>query len=212
MVSSSKVRVLIADDHSIVADGLRSMLEKSHEIVGVVRDGLELLATAPSLKPDVIVLDISMPLLNGLDAAERLRSTLPNVKFVFLTMKDDPNLAAVALNLGAVGYVLKKDATSELLKAFSEVLQGRPYVTPKLRPENWAEQKTRARQFSKDLTPRQEEIVQLLAEGRAMKEIAGILNVSEKTVEFHKYHIMQAFNLKSNADIVLFAVKRHLIS
>jgi DNA-binding NarL/FixJ family response regulator len=212
VASSSKVRVLIADDHSIVADGLRSILEKSHEVVGVVRDGQELLTTAPSVKPDVIVLDISMPLLNGLDAAERLRLTLPNVKFVFLTMKDDPNLAAVALNLGAIGYVLKKDATSELQKAISEVLQGRPYVTQKLRPENWAEQEARARQFSKDLTPRQEEIVQLLAEGRPMKEIAGILNVSEKTVEFHKYHIMQAFNLKSNADIVLFAVKRHLIS
>jgi len=153
-----------------------------------------------------------MPLLNGLDAADRLRSSLPNVKFVFLTMKDDPNVAAAALDLGAIGYVLKQNLTAELLKAVSEVLQGRPYVTPKLRPENWAVQEARARQFSKDLTPRQEEIVQLLAEGRSMKEIAGILSVSEKTVEFHKYHIMQAFNLKSNAEIVLFAVKRNLIS
>jgi len=212
MANSNKVRVLIADDHSIVAEGLRSLLEKTYEVVGVVRDGRELLATAPKLNPELIVLDISMPLLNGLDAADRLRSSLPNVKFVFLTMKDDPNVAAAALDLGAIGYVLKQNLTAELLKAVSEVLQGRPYVTPKLRPENWAVQEARARQFSKDLTPRQEEIVQLLAEGRSMKEIAGILSVSEKTVEFHKYHIMQAFNLKSNAEIVLFAVKRNLIS
>lgn len=212
MASSNKVRVLIADDHSIVVEGLRSLLEKTYEVVGVVHDGRELLATAPKLNPELIVLDISMPLLNGLDAAERLRSSLPNVKFVFLTMKDDPNVAAAALDLGAIGYVLKQNLTAELLKAVSEVLQGRPYVTPKLRPENWAVQEARARQFSKDLTPRQEEIVQLLAEGRSMKEIAGILSVSEKTVEFHKYHIMQAFNLKSNAEIVLFAVKRNLIS
>ncbi len=212
MAPPSKVRVLIADDHSIVADGLRSMLEGSYEVVGVVPDGRELLVVAPTLNPELIILDIGMPLLNGLDAAERLRESLPRVKFVFLTMNEDPNVAAAALGLGVVGYVLKKDATAELLKAVSEVLQGRPYVTPKLRPENWAEQEARARQFSKDLTPRQEEVVQLLAEGRSMKEIAGILSVSEKTVEFHKYHVMQAFNLKSNADIVLFAVKRHLIS
>src|SRR3954451_13804441 len=117
MATSSKVRILIADDHSIVAEGLRSLLDKDYEVIGVVRDGRELIATASTEKPDVIVLDISMPLLNGLDAAERLQPSLPNVKFVFLTMKDDRNLAAAALDLGAVGYVLKKDATSELLKA-----------------------------------------------------------------------------------------------
>jgi DNA-binding NarL/FixJ family response regulator len=157
-------------------------------------------------------LDIGMPLLNGLDAAERLISSLPQTKFVFLTMKDDPNLAAAALKLGTVGYVLKHTAASELLKAVSEVLQGRSYVTAKLRAENWAVSETRARQFSKKLTRRQQEVVQLLAEGRPMKEVADILKISEKTVMFHKYHIMQSFNLKSNADVVLFALKRHLIS
>jgi DNA-binding NarL/FixJ family response regulator len=211
MNSLSKPRILIADDHSIVAEGLRSILDKSYDIVGVVQDGRELLASAPKLNPEVIVLDISMPFLNGFDAAERLRHSMANVKFVFLTMKDDANLAAAALKFGAVGYVLKKDATGELQKALSEVLQGRAYITPKLRPEDWAVQKARARQFSKDLTPRQEQIIQLLAEGRSMKEIADILSVSQKTVEFHKYHIMEAFNLKSNAEIVLFAVKRNLI-
>ena len=210
--SGIRARVLIADDHSIVADGLRSVLEMSCDVIGIVQDGRQLLIEAPKLKPDVIVLDIGMPFLNGLDAAERLKPLLPGVKFVFLTMKDDPNLAAAALNLGAVGYVLKHSAVSELLKAVSEVLQGKSYVTPKLQAENWAVREARAQQLSKDLTPRQKDVLQLLAEGRRTKEIADILNVSERTVMFHKYHIMNAFNLKSNADLVLLALKHHLIS
>jgi DNA-binding NarL/FixJ family response regulator len=210
--STIRSRVLIADDHSVVAEGLRSLLEKKYEVVGIVPDGRELLVQAPELKPDVIVLDIGMPLLNGLDAADRLLSSLPQIKFVFLTMNDDPNLAAAALKLGAVGYVLKHTAASELLKAVSEVLQGRSYVTAKLRAENWAVREARARHFSKELTRRQQEVVQLLAEGRPMKEVAAILKVSAKTVMFHKYRIMQSFNLKNNADLVLFALKRHLIS
>jgi len=210
--STSRLRVLIADDHSVVAEGLRSLLEKRYDVVGIVGDGRELLVKAPELKPDVIVLDIGMPLLNGLDAAERLKLRLPEAKFVFLTMNDDPNLAAAALNLGAVGYVLKHAAASELLKAVSEVLQGRAYVTAKLRAENWAVRETRARQFSKELTRRQQDVLQLLAEGRPMKEVADILKLSEKTIMFHKYQIMHAFNLKNNAELVLFALKRHLIS
>ena len=210
--STIRPRVLIADDHNIVAEGLRSVLEKSCEVIGIVQDGRQLLVEAPKLKPDVIVLDIGMPLLNGLDAAEQLRPLLPGVKLVFLTMRDDPNLAAAALDLGAVGYVLKHSAASELLKAVTEVLHGKSYVTPKLRAENWAVQGARARQFAKELTPRQKEVLQLLAEGRPMKEIADILKVSEKTVMFHKYHIMESFNLKSNAELVLFALKNHLIS
>jgi DNA-binding NarL/FixJ family response regulator len=153
-----------------------------------------------------------MPLMNGLDAAIQLKKLLPSAKVVFLTMKDDPNLAAAALNLGAVGYVLKHSAASELLEAISAVLRGKSYVTPKLRPENWAVRETRARHFSKSLTPRQREVLQLLAEGRPMKEIADILKVSEKTIMFHKYHIMETFNLKSNAEVVLFALKNGLIS
>jgi DNA-binding NarL/FixJ family response regulator len=210
--SRNSSRVLIADDHSVVAEGLRSLLEKKYDVVGMVANGRELLAEAPKLKPDVIVLDIGMPLLNGLDAAARLSSSVPQTKFVFLTMKDDPNLAAAALKLGAVAYVLKHAAASELLKAVSEVLQGRPYVTSKLRADNWAVRDARAQQFSKELTPRQQEVLQLLAEGRPMKEVAGILKLSEKTVMFHKYHIMESFNLKNNAELVLFALKHHLIS
>lgn len=205
-------RVLIADDHGVVAEGLCSILQKSCDVIGIVRDGRELLVEAPKLKPDLVVLDIGMPVLNGLDAAEQLKHFLPNVKFVFLTMKDDANIAAAALNLGKVGYVLKHSLSSELLHAVSEVLQGNTYVTPRLRSEDWAVQGTRARQFSKDLTPRQKEVLQLLAEGRPMKEVAQILRVSEKAIMFHKYRIMASFNLKNNAELVLFALKHHLIS
>jgi DNA-binding NarL/FixJ family response regulator len=197
----------------MVIEGIRSLLEeKGHDVVGVVSDGRALVDAAPRLKPDVVILDISMPLLNGFDAAARLKQLLPKVKIVFLTMKDDPNLAAAVLGLGPVGYVLKHSAASELLTAITEVLRGKPYVTPRLKPENWAVRETRARQFSKDLTPRQREVLQLLAEGHAMKEVGGILNVSEKTVMFHKYHIMRSFNVRSNADLVLLALNRGLIS
>jgi len=210
--SPTRHRILLADDHAIVVEALRSLLSESYDVVGVVPNGRALLAEATKLTPDVIVLDVGMPLLNGLDAGERLKKLLPNVRLVFLTMKDDPNLAAAALNLGTVGYVLKHSAASELLKAISEVLRGRSYVTPKLKPENWAVREARAQQFSKGLTPRQREVLQLLAEGRPMKEIADILKVSEKTIMFHKYHIMDSFNLKSNAELVLFALKNGLIS
>ena len=209
----ARPRILLADDHTMVIEGLRSLLiEKNQDVVGVVADGRALLEAAPKLKPDVVILDISMPLMNGLDAAAKLRQLLPNVKIVFLTMKDDPNLAAAVLGLGPVGYVLKHSAASELLMAITEVLHGRSYVTPRLKPENWAVREARAQQFSKDLTPRQREVLQLLAEGRPMKEVGGILNVSEKTVMFHKYHIMRSFNLKSNAELVLLALKQGLIS
>jgi len=206
-------RILLADDHAMVIEGLRSLLEeKGHHVVGVVSDGRALLEAAPELKPDVIILDISMPLMNGLDAAERLKQLLPKVKIVFLTMKDDPNLAAAVLSSGPVGFVLKHSAASELLTAITAVLDGKSYVTPRLKPENWAVRESRARQFSKDLTPRQREVLQLLAEGRPMKEVGSILSVSEKTVMFHKYQIMRSFNLKSNADLVLLALKQGLIS
>lgn len=210
--TNSLPRVIIADDHAVVAEGICSILQKSCDVIGIVRDGRELLIEAAKLGPDLIVLDIGMPVLNGLDAAGQLKHSLPNVKFVFLTMKDDPNLAAAALDLGKVGYVLKHSLSSELLHAVSEVLQGNAYVTPKLRSENWAVRGVRARQVSKDLTPRQKEVLQLLAEGRPMKEVSQILNVSEKAIMFHKYRIMASFNLKNNSELVLFALKHHLIS
>jgi DNA-binding NarL/FixJ family response regulator len=205
-------RFLIADDHVLFAEALRVYLEKTYAVVGVVRDGRALVAEAMRLRPDVIVADVGMPLLNGLDAARRIKGQASNIKFIFLTMRDDPNLAAAALELGPIGFVMKHSTGQELQKAIGHVLRGEPYLTPKLRAEDWVESKARARQFSKEMTPRQREIVQLLAEGRSMKEIGSLLNLSEKTVEFHKQHIRQSFNLHSNADIVLFALKHGLIS
>jgi DNA-binding NarL/FixJ family response regulator len=205
-------RLLLADDHAIFAEALRVYLEKTHTVVGVVRDGHAMVTEAKRLRPDVIVVDVGMPRLNGLDAAGKINQQTLNIKFVFLTMRDDPNLAAAALELGAVGFVLKNSAGQELLKAIDHVLHGKPYLTPKLRAEDWVERNSRARQFSREMTPRQKEIVQLLGEGRPMKEIASLLDLSEKTVEFHKHHVMQAFNLGSNAALVLFALKQGLIS
>jgi DNA-binding NarL/FixJ family response regulator len=205
-------RFLIADDHALFAEALRAFLEKTYNVVGVVFDGKAMMEAAVQLQPDVIMLDVGMPLLNGLEAAQRIRQQLPNIKFIFLTMLNDPNLAAAALELGAVGFVLKHSAGPELRKAIEHVLRGQPYLTQKMRAVDWVQTKTRARQFSKEMTPRQREVVQMLAEGRPMKEIAGLLDLSKKTVEFHKHHIMDVFNLKSNADVVLFALKRGLIS
>jgi len=204
--------LLIADDHGILAEALRLLLEKSYVVTGIVADGRALVSEALRLKPDVMVVDIGMPLLNGLDAALRVREKLPNIKIVFLTMKDDPNLAAAAMELGGVGFVLKHSAAGELLTAIEHVLRNKSYLTPHLRTEDWVERKARVQQYSKRLTGRQRDVVQLFAEGHSIKQIAGHLNVSEKTIEFHKYHIMRSFNLKSNADLVLFALKHGLIS
>jgi len=204
-------RLLIADDHAIFSDALRSYLEKNFEVIGQVPDGRALLDETAKLKPDLVIVDVGMPLLNGLDAARRIKESTPKVKFIFLTMQDDPHLAAAALELGPVAFVLKRSAGKELLKAIDEVMHGHSYITPKMKSENWAEAKARAKQFSKDLTPRQRDIVQLFGEGRPMKEIASLLNLSEKTVEFHKHHIMVSFILKNNADLVLFALTHGLI-
>jgi DNA-binding NarL/FixJ family response regulator len=208
----SRPHLLIADDHAVFAEALRVLLEKTYLVVGIVADGRALVSEAMRLKPDVVVVDVGMPLLNGLDAARRVREQAPNIKLVFLTMKDDPNLAAAALELRKVGFVLKHSAARELLTAIEHVLRNESYVTPRLRAEDWTVQQTRAQQFSKALTGRQRDVVQLFAEGCSIKQIAGHLNLSEKTVEFHKHHIMQSFNLKSNADLVLFALQQGLIS
>jgi DNA-binding NarL/FixJ family response regulator len=204
-------RLLIADDHAIFSDALRSYLERTFEVIGQVSDGRALLDEVAKLKPDLVIVDVGMPVLNGLDAARRIKENSPKIKFIFLTMQNDPHLAAAALELGPVAFVLKQSAGSELLKAIDEVMHGHSYVAPRMRSVDWAEAKARARQFSKDLTRRQRDIVQLFGEGRPMKEIAGLLNLSEKTVEFHKHHIMVSFNLKNNADLVLFALNHGLI-
>src|SRR6516162_3323071 len=209
---SSRPRFLIADDHEMFGEALRAFLEKQYTVLAIVQNGRAMVDNAIRLKPDVITVDIGMPMMNGLDAARKLREQIPHVKFIFLTMQDDPNLAACTLELGPVAFVLKTSPGRELLKAIDCVLRDQCYLTPRLRAVDWVEAKARARQFSKEMTPRQRDVVQMLAEGRPMKEIAWHLNLSEKTVEFHKHHIMTAFNLRTNADVVLFALKRGLIS
>ncbi len=205
-------RLMIADDHAVFLEALVCFLEKTYVVTGTVMDGRSLVTEALRLRPDVIIIDIGMPLLNGLDAARRIRERLPKARLVFLTMKEDPNLAAAALELGRVGFVLKHSAATELLTAIDQVWQGKSYVSPKLRPDDWVEQRSRVKQFFRPLTARQCDIVQLFAEGYGLKEIASHLDLSPKTIEFHKRQIMVEFNLKSNADLVLFAVKQGLIS
>jgi DNA-binding NarL/FixJ family response regulator len=205
-------QLLIADDHAIFAEALRVLLEKTYVVAGIVSDGRALVSEAIRLKPDVLVVDIGMPLLNGLDAARRVREQVPNIGLVFLTMRDDPNLAAAAAELKRVGFVLKSSAARELLTAIGHVLRNESYLTPRLRAQDEVVRKTPVQQFSKILTTRQRDVVQLFAEGCSNKQVASHLNLSEKTIEFHKRHIMQSFNLKSNADLVLFALKRGLIS
>jgi len=208
----SRPKFVIADDHVMFAQALRVYLEQKYSVTALVTDGRALIDAAINLNPDVIIADVAMPFLNGLDAARRIKEQAPNIKFIFLTMKDDPNLAAAALELGPVGFVLKHSAGPELLEAIDHVLHGKSYVTPKLRAQDWVAAKARARQFTKELTERQKDIVQLFGEGRAIKQIADLLSLSEKTVEFHKHHIMESFNLKSNAELILFALKQGLIS
>jgi DNA-binding NarL/FixJ family response regulator len=208
----SRPKFLIADDHMIFAQALKVYLEPKYGVVGVVQDGRALIEESLKLKPDVIIADVAMPVLNGLEAARRIKERVPNMKFIFLTMRDDPNLAAAALELGPIGFVLKHSAGPELLEAIEHVLRGESYLTRKLRAEDWAATKARARQFGKELTARQKDIVQLFGEGKAVKQIADVLSLSEKTVEFHKRRIMESFNLKNNAELILFALKHGLIS
>ena len=185
---------------------------KRPRVIGVVGDGRALISKARELKPDLIVADIGMPVINGMDAAEQLKHSMPNVRFVFLTMMDDPELAAAALRLAPVGYVLKHSAADELLKAIDDVLHGRSFVTARIKPEATALRDEQPVPVSKKLTPRQRDVLQLFAKGRSMKEIADILQISEKTVQFHKYEVMKSFNLQSTPELVAFALKNGLIS
>lgn len=206
-------RVMLADDHTILVEAFRKLLESNCDIVGSVADGRALLETAPQLKPDVIIVDIGMPLMNGLEAGLRLKEMLPTVKLVFLTMNEDPDLALEAMRCGASGYLLKSSAGSELVRAIQMALKGKSYVTPQIAGGmqqafiNNPRPKTRA----KMLTPRQREVVHLLAEGKSMKEVANVLNITPRTVAFHKYRVMKELNLKTTADLIQFAIKTRIL-
>jgi DNA-binding NarL/FixJ family response regulator len=205
-------RVLLADDHTLVRGALEKLLSEECDVVGQVADGRALVAAAEELKPDVIVLDISMPLLNGVEAARQIKQKLRNVKLVFLTMNEDADLAAEAFRAGASAYLLKRSATSELPLAIREVMQGRSYVTP-LATEGLVESllQPEPRKPAHELTPRQREVLQLLAEGRSMKEVASVLNLTPRTVAFHKYRMMDELKVKSTAELVQYAVKHHIV-
>lgn len=205
-----RTRILLADDHKIVLDGLSKLLEPEFELVGTVEDGRALVSSVQKLSPDVIVVDISMPLLNGIEAVRQIKKLDPQVKVVFLTMHPDVTYAIRAFEAGASGFVLKHSASSELLTAIREAIKGRTYVTPMIAGElmQWyMEGAHRQPDIIQQLTPRQREILQLLAEGRSAKEIAGILNISARTVEFHKYRAMSKLNLKTSSELVQFAIK-----
>jgi DNA-binding NarL/FixJ family response regulator len=210
----SRPRVLLADDHKIVTEGLKGLLEPEFELVGTVEDGRALLAAAEKLRPDVIVADISMPLLNGIDSVRQIKKVHDEIKVVFLTMHPDVTYAVSAFEAGASGYVLKHSAPTELVTAIRSALRGKTFVTPLLAGEFMQRTKKRAtqRDESTRLTERQREILQLLAEGKSAREIAAVLNISSRTVEFHKYRIMKDLGLKSAAELVHYAVRHGIIT
>jgi DNA-binding NarL/FixJ family response regulator len=212
-IASKLPRVILADDHTILVEAFRKLLEPTCEVVATVADGHALLEVAPKLRPDVIVLDIAMPLLNGLDAGRQVKEIVPGVKLVFLTMNEDPDLAVEAIRMGASGYLLKKSAASELFKAIQAALKGKSYVTPQIARgmETSFIRDPEGHKHYQTLTPRQRQVVQLLAEGKSMKEAADVLNVATRTIAFHKYRIMEDLKLKTTADLIQFAMRNHIV-
>jgi len=208
-------RILIADDHTLVAEACKKLLESDYEIVATVGDGRTLVRAAAELRPQLIIVDVSMPLLNGLDAGQQIKELMPSVKLVYITMNHDADLAAEAFRRGASGYLLKTCAASELTIAVREVLRGKSYLSPMIAKDTvdflLRQDKTLVEEGQK-LTERQREVLQLLAEGKCMKEVAGVLNVTTRTVAFHKYRIMEVLNVKSNAELVQYAIRQHLIA
>jgi len=209
----TRPRLILADDHTILVQAFTKLLEPFYDVVGCVADGRSLIEMASRLKPDAVVLDIGMPLMNGLEAGLRLKEELPLVKLVFLTMNDDPDLALEAMRSGGSAYLLKTCPSEELLLAIQSALKGQPYVTPFIARamENSFIKNPEATGQPKDVTPRQREVVQLLAEGKSMKEVADVLHITERTVAFHKYRVMDAMHLRSSAELVQYAIKSRIL-
>jgi DNA-binding NarL/FixJ family response regulator len=210
----TRPRVLLADDHRLLREAFARLLEPECEVVGGVGDGRAALAEASRLQPDIVVMDVAMPLLNGLDAARQLRQVLPKIKIIFLTMSEDPDIATEAFRVGASGFLLKNSAAAELLQAIQEVARGRSYITP-LATQGLVESLLHPRAPAAkvvDLSRRQREVLQLLAEGHTMKEIARLLNITPRTVAFHKYSMMAQLGVTSNAELVMAAIGQHLVS
>lgn len=211
----SKPRILIADDHILVAEACKKLLEPEYDVVGIVRDGRMLIRAAAEFKPNVVLVDIGMPILNGLDAGQQIKETTPSIKVVYLTMTCDIELAAEAFRRKGSGYILKTCAAQELLVALRTILRGGTYLSPTIPKEVVGFLIRQDKQFIEEgerLTERQREVLQLLAEGRSMKEVASILSVATRTVAFHKYRMMEQLKLRSNAELIQYAMKHHLIA
>jgi DNA-binding NarL/FixJ family response regulator len=212
---TNRSRILIADDHNLVAELCKRLLETEFDVVGVVSDGRALARAAGELRPDVVIVDVAMPVLNGLDAGRQVKEMLPAVKLIYLTMNPDVEVAAEAFRRGASGYLLKTCAATEMVQAVREVLRGKSYVSRALSRDtiNFLRRQDQTLvQEDERLTERQREVLQLLAEGKVMKEVGGILNMSTRTVAYHKYRMMDVLGVKSNAELVKYAVRNHMVA
>ena len=211
----NRSRILIADDHSLVAELCKRLLETEFDVIGTVSDGRALVRAASKLKPDVIVLDVAMPILNGLDAGQQVKEMMPGVKLVYLTMNTDVEVAAEAFRRGASGYLLKTCAAADIVLAVRDVLRGKSYMSRTMSKNainclRWRNKKLVNE--DKRLTQRQREVLQLLAEGKVMKEVSDILNMSKRTVAYHKYRMMEVLGAKSSAELVKYAVRNHMVA
>jgi len=208
-------KIIIADDHTLVAEACRKLLEQDYDVVATVSDGRALVRAVAELRPHLVIVDVAMPILNGLDAGQQAKELIPSVKLIFLTMNHDADLAAEAFRRGASGYLVKTCAASELVVAVREVLRGKSYLSPMIAKDTvdfLLRQDKKMVDESDRLTERQREVLQLLAEGKCMKDVASVLNVTTRTVAFHKYRIMEVLNIKTNAALIQYAIRNHLIA
>jgi DNA-binding NarL/FixJ family response regulator len=211
----NRSRILIADDHNLIAELCKRLLESEFDVVGTVSDGRALVRAAGELKPDVVIVDVAMPILNGLDAARQVKEMLPAVKLIFLTMNPDIEIAAEAFRRGAHGYLLKTCASTEVVLAVRDVLRGKSYMSSALSRDTVKFLRNQDKKMVNEaerLTQRQREVLQLLAEGKVMKEVSDILHMSTRTVAYHKYRMMEVLGAKSNAELVKYAIKNHIVA
>lgn len=212
MPGASRPRILIADDHALIAEAFHKLLANDFDVVAIVHDGRTLIDVAQHLCPDVLLIDVGMPVLNGLEAGQRIKRILPNVKIIYVTINNDSDLVAEAFRLGASAYLPKNSAPSELLTAIRTAMEGHQYISPLLSGVSDNSHSRPPDDFSHpQLTDRQFEVLQLLAEGRSMKEVASVLNLTTRTVAFHKYRIMESLHLRNDAEVVQYAMRRHII-
>ena len=211
MANASRPRIMIADDHAVIADAFAKLLGTEFEVTAIVHDGRSLITAAQKFRPDVILADIGMPLLNGLDAAKHVKAALPEVKVIYVTVNRDEDIVAEAFRRGASGYLSKTATPSELIAAIHLALSGDVYVSPLLSSASKSAQKTDRQLTTSALTPRQTEVLQLLAEGKSLKEIAAVLNVSTRVAAFHKWRIKNRLHLEKDAELVQWAVRHHVV-